>query len=87
MPPWTPDEDRGSVAQQETYYSVGIPAAVTVKPDGSVVIEFDLSEVGCSILEDEDAAERYPDAVVIADKITIEVATASLRETHSVTIA
>lgn len=68
-----------------TEYNVGIPVHVTVQDDGSVILIFDLSDIGRSI--ERDAEVEYPESLVAADAITVNVAADSIGNTHTLTIA
>lgn len=90
-PSWKIDAAAMSIVRswlvQETSrsYVVGVPLVVTVSRSGHVTFEVDLSEVG-DIDEDEDAAERYSDAVIAADILTAEGAARRLQHTFTRTV-
>ena len=64
-------------------YSIGVPVAVLVRPDGSVKFDFDLTEV--YEIDDDDAVARYDEDTLQADILTVSAAAATLRNHHSIT--
>lgn len=52
-------------------YVVGLPVVVEVDESGRVTFEVDLFEAATSLVDDEEAAERYTDHERIADVASV----------------
>lgn len=64
----------------ERSYVIGLPVVITIDDAGKVTAEVDLSEA-TDIFEDEEAAEKYGDEQVTADRIHIDNTLTNLSST------
>lgn len=79
-----PGDAEPTQGQGERTYAIGLPVAITVRDNGTVTFDFDLSEA-TDINEDEDAAHRFDD--FLSDDIErVSVATAKVGNNISITL-
>lgn len=67
-------------------YNVGVPANVRINDDGTITIEFDLSEVAQDVADDPETLDRYTDRTIQHDTLIVSTLCDSVRNTHSLTI-
>lgn len=89
---WHPDTFRQAFgfdlasASTDRDYTIGIPLAITVKGDGAIVLDFDLSEAEQIGDSDDEPYDRYGEDVVVEDSKTLRRHLAAIGYHHSITL-